>query len=317
MTLKIGIQMDPLSYIIPEHDTSFALMLEAQRRNFDIYHFSPHSVAYQQGMITAWVQKISHIQENGKMEISEPEHMDLRQLNIILLRQDPPFDMGYITNTHLLEQIGDTTLVLNDPIEVRNAPEKLWMLDYEEFIPPTLITRDIRDIKLFHQEYKDVVLKPLYGMGGKGIFRLKENDHNLDGLLEMFFEQNNEPIMLQKFLPEIVNGDRRVILIDGEFAGVLNRVPEMGSTKANMAAGGKGEAGFATDHILEICEALKPDLKERGLMLVGIDVIGNYLTEINVTSPTGLQEIEHFDKINLRSRFWDATENMYEEYYKN
>ncbi len=316
MGLKIGVQMDPLSTIIADHDTTFALMLGAQDKGHTLYHFLPENVSYNQGTVTAWSSQITQMDKQGNIQTKPIEHIDLRELDIILLRQDPPFDMGYISNTHLLERIGDTTLVLNDPAEVRNAPEKLWMLDYEEFIPPTLISRDIRDIKLFHKEYEDVVIKPLYGMGGKGIFRIKKSDKNLDSLVEMFLEKNTEPLMMQRFLPEISKGDKRVILIDGEFAGVMNRMPELGGTRANMAAGGTAEASVATDRILEICNALKPELKERGLMLVGIDIIGDYLTEINVTSPTGIQEIERFDGSNLRDKFWQAAEEMYEKYYQ-
>lgn len=316
MGLKIGIQMDPLSTIIADHDTTFALMLGGQSRGHTLYHFLPENVSYNQGTIAAWSNKITQMEENGNIQTAKTEHIDLRELDIILLRQDPPFDMGYISNTHLLERIGDTTLVLNDPAEVRNAPEKLWMLDYEEFIPPTLISRDIRDIKLFHKEHEDIIVKPLYGMGGKGVFRLKKSDKNLDSLVEMFLEKSSEPLMMQRFLPEISKGDKRVILIDGTFAGVMNRMPELGGTRANMAAGGAAEAGIVTDRILEICNALKPELQERGLIFVGIDIIGDYLTEINVTSPTGLQEIEKFDGANLRAQFWQAAESMYEKYYQ-
>lgn len=316
MGLKIGVQMDPLSTIIADHDTTFALMLGAQDRGHEIYHFLPENVSYNQNVIAAWSNKITKMTKDGNIQTKETEHIDLRELDIILLRQDPPFDMGYISNTHLLERVGDETLVLNDPAEVRNAPEKLWMLDYEEFIPPTLISRDIRDIKLFHKEYEDIIIKPLYGMGGKGVFRLKKSDKNLDSLVEMFLENSTEPLMMQRFLPEISTGDKRVILIDGEFAGVMNRMPKLGGTRANMAAGGAAEACVATDRILEICNALKPELQERGLIFVGIDIIGDYLTEINVTSPTGLQEIERFDGSNLRERFWQAAETMYKKYYQ-
>ncbi len=317
MGFKVAVQMDPLSTIIADHDTTFALMLEAASRGHELYHFLPKDVSYNQGMVTAWGNKILQMDnQTGAVKTAAVEHLNLAEMDVILLRQDPPFDMGYITNTHILERIGDTTLVLNDPAEVRNAPEKLWMLDYEEFLPPTLISRNIDDIKLFHKEYEDVIVKPLYGMGGMGVFRLKKDDSNMDSLLEMFLSQGPEPIMLQRFLPEITTGDKRVILIDGEFAGVMNRRPQIGATRANMAAGGSAEACVPTDRMLEICNALQPELKERGLMLVGIDIIGEYLTEINVTSPTGLQEIERFDGTNLRAKFWQSTEDMYEKYYK-
>ncbi len=316
MALKIGVQMDPLSTIIPHHDTTFALMCEAQARGHEIWHFTPADVSYKGGQVVAWAQKLYNIEPEGAIDANDAAIVNLSSLDIILLRQDPPFDMGYITNTHLLELIGDTTLVLNDPAEVRNAPEKLWVLDYEEFMPPTLISSNIADLKAFHKEYKDIIVKPLYGMGGAGVFRMRPDDSNLSSLLEMHLQYTKEPLMAQSFIPQVVDGDKRIILIDGEAVGVLNRLPQAGDVRANMAAGGSAAAGKMTDRYWEICNALKPELKERGLILVGIDVIGDYLTEINVTSPTGLQEIERFDKVNLRAKFWEAAENMHATYYR-
>ncbi len=315
MSLKIGVQMDGLNTIIAHHDTTFALMLEAQARGHEVWHFTPNNVAYNQGRVTAWATKLYKMDAEGHIEVNDPLLMDLREFDIILLRQDPPFDLAYITNTHLLEMITDSTLVLNDPAEVRNAPEKLWVLDYEEFMAPTIVARDIRDIKSFYKEHKDIIIKPLHAMGGTGVFRLKPGDPNLESLLEIYADRNNEPLMAQAFIPQVSAGDKRIILIDGEPCGVLNRVPDLGAVRANMASGGKAEQGQMTDRYYEICNALKAELRERGLMLVGIDVIGDYLTEINVTSPTGLQEIERFDHVNLRGRFWDAAEEMLENYY--
>lgn len=315
MGLKIGFQMDPLSTIIAHHDTTFALMLEAQARGHEVWHFTPKDVTYKEGRVTAWAQKLYKMNDEGLIEANDATFEDLSQFDIILLRQDPPFDMNYITNTHLLELITDTTLVLNDPAEVRNAPEKLWVLDYEEFMPPTLISANEVDLKAFHKEYKDIIVKPLHSMGGAGVFRLRPGDSNLSSLLEMHQKYTGEPLMAQAFIPQVVDGDKRIILIDGNPAGVLNRIPQAGDVRANMAAGGYTEAGQMTDRYWEICNALKPELQERGLLFVGIDVIGDYLTEINVTSPTGLQEIEKYDGTNLRGQFWDAAENMLATYY--
>ncbi|MFV0430924.1 MAG: glutathione synthase [Alphaproteobacteria bacterium] len=315
MSLKIGVQMDALNTIVAHHDTTFALMLGAQARGHDVWHFMPQDVSYNQGTITAWATQLYKMDDEGNIEANEPILMDLREFDIILLRQDPPFDMGYITNTHLLEMITDSTLVINDPAEVRNAPEKLWVLDFEEFMPPTLVSRNIMDIKSFHKEHKDIILKPLHAMGGAGVLRLKADDGNLESLLELYTQRNSEPLMIQAFVPQISAGDKRIILIDGEPCGVLNRVPALGAVRANMASGGKAEAGKMTDRYYEICTALKAELRERGLLLVGIDVIGDYLTEINVTSPTGLQEIERFDKVDLRSQFWQAAEDMLNNFY--
>ncbi len=315
MGLKIGFQMDPLSTIIAHHDTTFALMLEAQARGHEVWHFTPKDVSYKEGVVTAWAQKLYKMDSEGLIEANDPSQEDLSDFDIILLRQDPPFDINYITNTHLLEMITDTTLVLNDPAEVRNAPEKLWVLDYEEFMPPTLISSNEADLKAFHKEYKDIIVKPLHGMGGAGVFRLRPDDSNLSSLLEVHLRYTGEPLMAQAFIPQVVAGDKRIILIDGQPAGVLNRVPQKGDVRANMAAGGLTEAGIMTDRYWEICNALKPELQERGLMLVGIDVIGEYLTEINVTSPTGLQEIERYDGTDLRGQFWNAAENMLATYY--
>ncbi|MFV0321329.1 MAG: glutathione synthase [Alphaproteobacteria bacterium] len=315
MGLKIGVQMDGLNTIIPYHDTTFALMLAAQARGHEVWHFTPNNVAYNQGTVTAWASKLYKMDAEGHIENNDPILVDLRDFDIILMRQDPPFDMAYITNTHLLEMVTDSTLVLNDPAEVRNAPEKLWVLDYEEFMPPTMVAKDIRDIKAFYKEYKDIIIKPLHSMGGAGVFRLKPDDANLESLLEIYAERNNEPLMAQAFVPQVSAGDKRIIIIDGEPCGVLNRVPDLGAVRANMASGGRAEPGKMTDRYYEICNALKAELRERGLLLVGIDVIGDYLTEINVTSPTGLQEIERFDNVDLRSTFWDAAETMLDNFY--
>ncbi len=309
MKLKIAVQMNPLSTIIANHDSTFAMMLEAAKRGHSIWHFLPSDVFYKEGKVYAHSCFIESMDKEANFILGKTEIIALDAFDVILLRQDPPFDMGYITNTHLLDMVKDDVLIVNDPTEVRNAPEKLWTLQFSQFMPQTLISHRRDDIIAFHKEYKDIVVKPLYGMGGQGVFRFKKDDSNIESWLEFFFSSNVEPLMIQRFIPEIKYGDYRIILVNGEPMGALARVPQSGATRANMAAGGKGEHGELSKRHLEICEALGPYLKEKGLIFTGIDVIGDYLTEINVTSPTGAQEIEKLANVDIFGKFWQVVES--------
>jgi len=307
---KISIQMDPIELIDIKADTTFALALEAFKRGHELFYYNPKDLTYWNGKITAKGKNIINIQKkNGEhVLLSEEETRDLSTEDAILLRQDPPFDMTYITNTHLLENLHPNTFVVNNPFEVRNAPEKLFVNKFKEFIPETLITRDIVEINKFKKEFRDIIVKPLYGNGGKQVFHIREDDPNTSSLLEMFFEYSNEPIIIQRYLPEVRNGDCRVIMINGEIAGAVNRVPPKGEARSNLHVGGRAEKKILNNRELEICEALKEELKNKELILVGLDIIGDYLTEINVTSPTGVQEISLFDNSNISGKFWDALE---------
>ena len=310
MSLKIAVQMDAWSTVNVDADSTFALMLEAQRRGHDLFHYLPTALTYDRGHISArgTPAKVkrdqAHLAELGDMEARAAESFD-----VILMRQDPPFDMQYIAATHLLESVMDQTLVVNNPIEVRNAPEKLLVTQFREFMPPTLISRDPEAIKDFRQEYPDTIVKPLFGNGGAGVFHLKPDDENLSALLETFFATSREPLMVQAYASEIRQGDKRIILIDGEPAGALNRLPADGEARANLHVGGTAAAVGLTERDRQVCEALGPLLKERGLLFTGIDMIGPYLTEINVTSPTGLQEISRFNGVDLPAQIWDAIES--------
>jgi len=309
---RIAIQMDPIEFIDIEADTTFALALEAIKRGHELFYYKPKNLSYLNGQIIAIGNKIIGLkkEKNNHVTLDKSKNIDLSTQDIILLRQDPPFDMSYITNTHILEKLHPATFVINNPKEVRNAPEKIFVNKYKEFMPETLITRNIKEIINFKNEYKEIILKPLYGNGGKQIFHIKENDPNLLTHLEMFFEISNEPIIIQKYLSEVRKGDCRIILINGEVAGAINRIPPTGQARSNLHVGGKAEKKKLSKKELEICEALGPELKKRELILVGLDVIGNYLTEINVTSPTGIQEISKFNKTNLSAKFWDCIEKI-------
>ncbi|MEE8274069.1 MAG: glutathione synthase, partial [Alphaproteobacteria bacterium] len=281
----------------------------AQSRGHSLLHYLPRDLAFVDGRVTARARPLSVRRKKGDhFTLGPPERVDLAVMDVVLMRQDPPFDMSYITATHLLEHIHPKTLVVNDPVHVRNAPEKLFVNHFGALMPPTLITSDRDLIRAFRAEHGHIILKPLFGNGGAGVFHLTPEDENLGALLEMFTEFYREPIIVQRYLAEVRQGDRRIILIDGEAAGVINRIPAQGEARANMHVGAtavKAELN-ARDH--EICEAIGPALKERGLIFVGIDVIGDWLTEINVTSPTGIQEIDRFDGVNLEGRIWDAVE---------
>ena len=293
MSLKVAIQMDPIEFIDIAADSTFRLMEEAQFRGHELFYYTPDQLAFEEGIITATGWPISVRREVGDhFTKGKLTKVNLADWDVVWLRQDPPFDMGYITNTHLLDMIHPDTLVVNDPQWVRNYPEKLLVLKFPELTPPTTIARDIKTLKVFKDKYKDIILKPLYGNGGAGVFRLDENDKNLNSLHELFMDINNEPLIAQKFLPDVSLGDKRVILVDGKPIGAINRVPAKGETRSNMHVGGQPEKVALNERDIEICAAIGPLLKEKGQVFVGIDVIGGNLTEINVTSPTGIQQIE-------------------------
>jgi glutathione synthase len=309
MTLTVAIQMDPIESVKIAADSTFALALEAQARGHNLLYYGPRQLTFRDGKVTAPVRPLTVRPVKGDhFTLGEAKVFDLSLADVVLLRQDPPFDMGYITTTHLLERLQPGTLVVNDPAEVRNAPEKLFVTRFKDLMPPTLITSDPAEIRSFRAEYGDIVLKPLYGNGGAGVFRLKPEDENLGSLLEMYSAFYREPIMVQRYLPEVRQGDRRIILIDGEFAGAINRVPAVGEARSNMHVGGKATPVEASARDLEICRTIGPELKKRGLIFAGIDVIGDWLTEINVTSPTGIQEVKRFGGPDGAALIWDAIE---------
>ena len=312
MSLKVAIQMDPIEFINIAADSTFRLMEEAQFRGHELFYYTPDQLAFEEGIITATGWPISVRREVGDhFTKGKLTKVNLADWDVVWLRQDPPFDMGYITNTHLLDMIHPDTLVVNDPQWVRNYPEKLLVLKFPELTPPTTIARDIKTLKVFKDKYKDIILKPLYGNGGAGVFRLDENDKNLNSLHELFMDINNEPLIAQKFLPDVSLGDKRVILVDGKPIGAINRVPAKGETRSNMHVGGQPEKVALNERDIEICAAIGPLLKEKGQVFVGIDVIGGNLTEINVTSPTGIQELEGFDNINVAGKIWEAIEEKF------
>jgi len=301
--------MDPITGVDINADSSFRLAEEAQTRGHDLFYYSPDKLAYNQGRVTARGQDFTVKRVQGDhVAMGEEREVDLAQFDVVWLRQDPPFDMHYITTTHILDRIHPGTLVVNDPFWVRNYPEKLLVLDFPDLTPPTTIARDLDTIKAFKAQYGDIILKPLYGNGGAGVFRLTEDDRNLTSLHELFSSFSREPLIVQQFLPDVSNGDKRVILVDGEPVGAINRVPAKGETRSNMHVGGRPEKIELSDRDREICAAIGPLLREKGQIFVGIDVIGSYLTEINVTSPTGIQELERFDGINVAEKIWQAIE---------
>ncbi len=309
MSLAVAIQMDPIETINIDGDSTFVLALEAQARGYTLYHYLVQNMWLKGGMLQARARRLEVRREHGRHHSFGPtEVIDLAAMDVVLMRQDPPFDMGYITATHLLEHIHPKTLVVNDPASVRNAPEKLFVTHFPDLMPPTLITRDREAILDFRAEYRDIIVKPLFGNGGAGVFRLQEHDENLGSLLEMFFALSREPLMIQRYLPEIREGDKRIILVDGEAGGAVLRVPAKGEARANLHVGGTAVKTTLTAREQEICATIGPTLREQGLVFVGIDVIGDYLTEINVTSPTGLQEINRFDGVKLEAQLWDAIE---------
>jgi len=309
MGLAVAIQMDPIEGIDIDADSTFVLALEAQRRGHALYHYLPQQLSLREGRLRARGRRLEVRRERGRhFTLGPPELLDLAGMDVILMRQDPPFDMAYITATHLLEHVHPETLVVNDPASVRNAPEKLFVTRFPELMPPTLISSDREEILSFRQEHKDIILKPLFGNGGAGVFRIRPDDENLNALLELFTVLYREPAIVQRYLPEVRQGDKRIILIDGEPAGAVMRIPPPGEARANLHIGGRAEKSELTDREHEICAAIGPSLREHGLLFVGIDVIGDWLTEINVTSPTGLQEINRFDNTALEEKVWDAIE---------
>ena len=301
--------MDPIEDVDINADSTFRLAEEAQNRGHDLYVYTPNDLTFNRGKIIAKGRSISLKRKIGDhVNFGAVEILALSEFDVIWLRQDPPFDMGYITNTHLLDLIGQKTLIVNNPFWVRNLPEKLLVLEFPDLIPETVISRDLEEIKRFKNEFKDIIIKPLYGNGGAGIFRLREDDKNLTSLHELFSNMSSEPLIAQAFLPDVKKGDKRIILVDGEPVGAINRVPKAGETRSNMHVGGKAEPAKLSQRDREICRSIGPILKNRGQVFVGIDVIGDYLTEINVTSPTGIQELERFDKVNIAEMIWHAVE---------
>ena len=309
MPLRIACQMDPIAAIDIRGDSTFAILLEAQRRGHDIFYYTPPNLALHGKKLLARGHSLKVNDKYGEhYTLSNPRVENLGDRDCVLLRQDPPFDMAYITTTHLLERIHPQTLVVNDPANVRNAPEKLFVLDFLDLMPPTLVTRQLYDVLAFRAEYKDIIIKPLYGNGGAAVFHIKPDDGNLSSLVEMFQTVFREPFMVQEYRPEVKQGDKRIILVDGEIAGAINRVPQEGETRSNLHVGGTAAKVELTPRDREICERLKPKLIKRGLLFTGIDVIGPYLTEINVTSPTGIRQVKAFGGNDIAAMIWDAIE---------
>ncbi|MEZ0279368.1 MAG: glutathione synthase [Methylibium sp.] len=309
MALKVAFQMDPIERIDIRGDSTFALLLEAQWRGHDVFYYTPDNLSLRDRQLIAEGHSLTVEDKPGDhYRLSYPRAVDLAEYDVVHLRQDPPFDMAYITTTHLLERIHPSTLVVNDPAAVRNSPEKILVLDFLDLMPPTLVTRSPEQIRAFRAEHKDIVVKPLYGNGGAAIFRIPAGDTNLNSLVELMGITFREPIMVQKYVPAVKEGDKRIILVDGVAAGAINRVPPKGETRSNLHVGGRAEATTLTKRDKEICARLAPVLKERGLIFAGIDVIGNYLTEINVTSPTGIRQIGEFGGPDIAAMIWDVVE---------
>ncbi|WP_114388890.1 glutathione synthase [Notoacmeibacter marinus] len=310
MTLRVAIQMDHVSGLHIAGDTTFALGLAAQQREYELWHYEPDAMSLDEGRLLACAQPLVLRDEEGDhFDLGEEKRIDLADMDAILLRQDPPFDMNYITTTHLLERIHPDTLVVNDPAWVRNSPEKIFVADFPDLMPETLITRDRKAVLDFRKRHGDIILKPLYGNGGAGIFHLRHDDRNLTSLIELFEQMSREPYIVQRYLPAVRQGDKRIILIEGDPVGAINRVPAETDSRSNMHVGGRAEPIELTDRDREICERIGPSLRERGFTLVGIDVIGDVLTEINVTSPTGIREVKRFGGQDIAELFWDAVES--------
>ena len=311
MNLRVAVQMDPLEKINISGDSTFALMLSAQGRGHKLFHYLAEDLTFHDGRLYAGAHEVSVQAVAGShFELGEFAILDLgRDVDVVLMRQDPPFDLGYITATHLLERIQGETLVVNDPAGVRNAPEKVWVLDFARYMPPTMITRSLSAAREFLAQHGEIVLKPLHGNAGKAVFKISSDGANLSALMELFNATYREPHVLQTFLPEVAEGDKRIVLVNGEFAGAINRRPAQGDIRSNLAAGGMAEAADLTDMEREICEALGAELKRRGLLFVGIDVIGGrWLTEINVTSPTGIVAVDKFNGTDTPGLIWHAIE---------
>jgi glutathione synthase len=310
MSLTVAVQMDPIESIGLAGDSTFALMLSAQARGHRLFHYLAPDLGYEDGRVFAKARPVTVQRiEGNHYNAGEPVSLDLaKDVDVVLMRQDPPFDIGYITATYLLERVANDTLVVNDPRSVRDAPEKLFVLDFARFMPPTMISRNLADIRAFHARRGEIVVKPLHGKAGEGVFRIGKDGTNLTALTELFGAIWKEPFIAQAFLPAVSEGDKRIVLVDGEVAGAINRVPGKGEFRSNLAAGGSAQKTELTSREREICEALGPELKKRGLLFVGIDVIGGMLTEINVTSPTGIVAIDQFNGTDTPARIWDAIE---------
>lgn len=310
MSLNVAVQMDPIQGLDIAGDSTFALMLEAQARGHRLFHYQPDGMALQDGRLLARGQDVVVRDDPGNhADVGETYLANLADFDAVLMRQDPPFDMNYITATHLLDHIHPKTLVVNDPTEVRNAPEKLFVTRYQDLMPATLITRDTGALQEFRAEHGDIIIKPLFGNGGAGVFRLAHGDENFSSVLELFRESFREPFIAQQYLPDVRQGDKRIILVDGEVAGAINRVPADGESRSNMHVGGRPEPTELTAREHEICDRIGPDLKARGMIFVGIDVIGDYMTEINVTSPTGIREVKRFGGNDISKLIWNAVES--------
>jgi len=309
MRLNVAVQMDPIERINIRGDSTFALLLEAQARAYALSYYTPDRMALRDGKVSAtvWPLVVRDI-AGDHFTLGEPRHVDLASFDVVLLRQDPPFDLAYISSTHMLDRIHPKTLVVNDPSHVRNAPEKVFVTEFPDLMPPTLLTRDLEAIKAFRAEHGDIVMKPLYGKGGEAVFLLAREDLNFGSLYDLFSTMFREPWVVQKFLPAVKEGDKRIILVDGEFAGAVNRVPAPDDLRSNMVRGGVPAATELTARERHICERLGPALRERGLLFVGIDVIGDFLTEINVTSPTGIRSVKNLGGPDIAALIWDKIE---------
>jgi glutathione synthase len=309
MRLNVAVQMDPIERINIRGDSTFALLLEAQNRAYSLSYYTPAQLSMRDGKVSAAVQPLVVRDVAGDhFTLGAARHVELASFDVVLLRQDPPFDLAYISTTHMLERVQSKTLVVNDPAHVRNAPEKIFVTEFPDLMPPTLITRDLEAIKAFRVEHGDIVMKPLYGKGGEAVFLLTKNDLNFGSLYDLFAGMSREPWVVQKFLPAVREGDKRIILVDGEFAGAVNRVPAPDDLRSNMVRGGVPAATELTYREREICTRLGPALRERGLLFVGIDVIGDYLTEINVTSPTGIRSVKNLGGADIAALIWDKIE---------
>ena len=313
-SLKIAFLMDPLENLDLKGDTTFALALEAQSRSHKIFFFKPSDLILKSNEVFANICKIELSSINGvdNFKYHKNHVLPLSDYDVVMMRQDPPFDLSYITATHILEKLPKSTLVVNNPFEVRNAPEKIFVTNFPHLMPKTLITRDLQSIKGFREEFKDIIIKPLYGNGGQGVFHVLPSDENFNSILEMFFNQNKEPIIIQEYLKDVRNGDKRIILLDGEIVGAINRIPQQGESRSNMHVGGQAHKTILTKRDKFICKEISQSLKDKELFFVGIDIIGDFITEINVTSPTGIREIRSHDKIYIEKLFWDFIEQKLE-----
>ncbi|MBU3030428.1 glutathione synthase [Paracoccus marinaquae] len=309
MSLHVALQMDPIEDVAIDADSTFRIGLEAEARGHRLFQYTVDHLRFDEGRVVARGRPVTLRRKQGAhVTFGDWAEVELREFDVVWLRQDPPFDMGYITSTHLLDRVHPETLVVNDPFWVRNCPEKLMVLDFPDLTPPTMIARDPAAIRRFRERHGDIILKPLYGNGGAGVFHLDPDDRNLSALLEMFSGISREPMIAQKYIHAVTQGDKRIILVDGEPVGAINRVPQLGEARSNMHVGGRAEKIGLTEREHEICSRIGPTLREKGLIFTGIDVIDGWLTEINVTSPTGIQELERFDGINAAALIWEAIE---------